>query len=46
MKKRKKWRKQKHYREKEWKFIDTKKNSISDLRKGSPTNLPVLYRCY
>ena len=46
-KKRKKiWRKQKHYGEKEWKFIKTKKNFLSDRRKGSPTNLQVFYRYY
>ena len=27
-------------------YIDMKKNFIMDLRKGSPTNLPVFYRCY
>jgi len=36
----------KHYGEKKRKHIDTKKNFVSDLRKGSPTNLPLYYRCY
>jgi len=33
--------KMKHYREKEQKYIEMKNNFVSDLRKGSPTNLPI-----
>jgi len=31
---------------KDWKCIELKKYFVSDLRKDSSSNLPVLYRCY
>jgi len=46
-KKRKKiQKKQKHYGEKELKYIKMKKNFVSDLRKNKPSNFAIIYRYY
>jgi len=38
--------KRKHYGEKERKYIEMKKNFVSDLRKDNPSNFAIIYRYY